>query len=172
MTNKNERQQVIDTLRGLIDDIRHAMLVTADGAGHLRSRPMCTAGHKFDGDIWFVTVADDPKVAELTANPQVNVCYGSPTHDDFVSLSGRAEVVKDQKRIEALWNDHLNDWFPDGVETPNLALIRVDVHEAEYWKHHSRGVQGMVRSLFTKTSSKSGEEDHEKIAWEEHAAIS
>ncbi|MCC9605314.1 pyridoxamine 5'-phosphate oxidase family protein [Blastopirellula sp. JC732] len=168
MTNKPERQQVIDTLRGLIDNIRHAMLVTTDSEGQLRSRPMCTAGHKFDGDIWFVTCADDPKVGEIAAHPQVNVCYGSPTHDDFVSLSGSAEIVKDRKKIEALWNDHLNDWFPDGFETPNLALIRVDVHEAEYWKHHSRGMKGMVRSLFTKRIA----EDHERITWEEHAAIS
>lgn len=171
MTNKTEktdRQHAIETLRDLIDNIRHAMLVTIDNSGHLRSRPMCTAGHKFDGDIWFVTVADDPKVAEIATNPQVNVCYGSPTHDDFVSLSGRASVVQDRKRIEAMWNDHLHDWFPDGLETPNLALIQVDVHEAEYWKHHSRGVKGMVRSLFTN----SNEENHEKISWEEHATVS
>lgn len=169
MTDKSERQLAIETLRELIDDIRHAMLVTVDCSGNLRSRPMCTAGHKFDGDIWFVTHADDPKVQEIATNSQVNVCYGSPTHDDFVSLSGHAEIVKDRKKIEGLWNDHLNDWFPDGPETSDLALIRVDVNEAEYWKHHSRGVKGAVRSLFTK---KSEEENHEKITWEEHAVTS
>ncbi|TWT39730.1 hypothetical protein Enr8_14310 [Blastopirellula retiformator] len=115
-----------------------------------------------------MTNADDPKVEEIAANPQVNVCYGSPSHDDFVSLSSKAEIVKDRKKIEGLWNDHLNDWFPDGPETSDLALIRVDVHEAEYWKHHSRGVKGAVRSLFTK---KSEEENHEKITWEEHVAV-
>ncbi|TWT39731.1 hypothetical protein [Blastopirellula retiformator] len=45
MTDKSERQLAIETLRELIDDIRHAMLVTVDCSGNLRSRPMCTAGH-------------------------------------------------------------------------------------------------------------------------------
>ncbi|MFI4874508.1 MAG: pyridoxamine 5'-phosphate oxidase family protein [Blastopirellula sp. JB062] len=168
MNEKNERLKAIETLRDMIDDIQHAMLVTKDSDGHLRSRPMCTAGHKFDGDLWFVTVADDPKVGEIQASPQVNVCYGSPSHDDFVSLSGKGEVIHDRKRIEGLWNDDLNQWFPNGLETENLALIRVDVHEAEFWRNHSGGLKGMVRSLFTK----SHEEDHEKIAWEEHATVS
>ena len=99
-----DRRQTIETIRKLVDEIEVAMLTTKTQSDALRSRPMITASHEFDGDLWFFTMLDDPKVSEIKSHPQVNVAYASPNHDRYLSLTGAAEVVTDRKRIETLWN--------------------------------------------------------------------
>jgi len=165
-----DRQQTIETLRKLIDEIEIAMLTTVTESNSLRSRPMITARHEFDGDLWFFTMLDDPKVAEIKSHPQVNVTYASPNNDRYVSLTGSAEVVTDRKRIETLWNEDARDWFPDGAEQQNLALLRIDVAEAEYWDHKAGRLGGVVKSLF-KGDENGGKHEHQKIKWDEAVSV-
>ncbi len=50
-----------------------------------------------------------------------------------MSLSGDARLDDDRARIEAMWNPMAKVYFPKGVDDPDLTLLRVDVHKAEYW---------------------------------------
>jgi general stress protein 26 len=117
-----------------IESVRTAMMTTAEPDGTLRSRPMWTQGDEFDGSLWFFTSDDAPKVDELERNPQVGLSYGAPDKDLYVSVSGRAELVRDRQKAKELWNVFAEAWFPDGVDDPNLALLRVDVEQAHYWE--------------------------------------
>ena len=51
----------IKKLGELIKDIRIAMLTTVDEDGSLRSRPMATQDAEFDGVLWFMVGADQPR---------------------------------------------------------------------------------------------------------------
>lgn len=55
----------------------------------------------------------------------------------------------DRERIESLWTEFARPWFPDGVDSFNLALLKLVPHRAEFWDaYHSK----MVR-LFARTAS-------------------
>lgn len=114
----------------LIKDIKMAMLVTLDEDGRPRSRPMQTQDVEFDGTVWFFTNVNSEKVKEIENNPSVNVAYAKGAQ--FVSLSGIAEIVEDQAKTSELWNPLLEAWF-DGVNDPDIRLVRVDAESAEYW---------------------------------------
>lgn len=129
----SERADHIAKLAELIKDVRIAMLTTTRADGRLVSRPLGTQEVEFDGDLWFATGADSAKVAEIAANPYVNVSYASTSANTFVSVSGRAEVVDDRARIEALWSPAMKLFFPGGKDDPNLRLVRVHAETAEYW---------------------------------------
>jgi general stress protein 26 len=69
--------------------------------------------------------------------------------------------VHDRARAEELWNPFAEAWFPDGVDDPHLALLRVDVERAQYWEDKKPKVLqlaeilvGIVRDV----PPKSGEE--------------
>ena len=49
-----------------------------------------------------------------------------------MALTGEATVVEDSARAHAMWNPLHKAWFT-GPDDPTLRLIRIDVHEAEYW---------------------------------------
>jgi general stress protein 26 len=118
----------------LLENIDIAMLTTVGAGGFLMSRPLSTQQARFDGQrVWFFTEADSPKVAEIRRNPKVNLAYASKGRNTYVSLTGKASVNRDRARIDALWSDAMKAFFPNGKDDPNLVLLEVDVHSAEYW---------------------------------------
>ena len=134
MTDNQDRKQIIEKLRKMIKDIDFGMLTTVDEDGSLRSRPM-SANRKveFDGDVWFFTYGNSHKVLEAQKNPQVNVSFSDIKDSKYVSLSGTAELVRDREKIKELWLPELKAWFPDGVDTDDIALLKINAEKAEYW---------------------------------------
>lgn len=129
----SEHAQHIQKLAELIRDVDIAMLTTRKADGSLVSRPLGTQDIEFDGDLWFATGADSEKVAEIAADPRVNVAYASSGRNTYVSVAGTASVVRDRAKIEELWSPAMKVFFPSGKDDPNLVLIRVRAESAEYW---------------------------------------
>ncbi|HWL29434.1 MAG TPA: pyridoxamine 5'-phosphate oxidase family protein [Burkholderiaceae bacterium] len=131
-------QQSRQQFRELIKDIRFAMLTTRGRGGVLHARPMTTQSSPADdeqgtGQLWFFMSRSSEAAEELTADPHVNVAYADTGQDAYVSVSGRARVVDDIAMKRQLWSKMNEAWFPRGVDDPDLALVRVDMTEAEYW---------------------------------------
>ena len=121
-------------LRELIEDIRIAMMTTVDADGTLRSRPLQTLRFAEDGALWFFTSASSPKVQEARDGGwHINLSYANLGKYDFVSISGKGELVRDRKLMEAMWSKWVEVFFPKGLDDPDLALLRVDIVKAEYW---------------------------------------
>ncbi len=155
MSHHTTHREDIKKLNELIQDIDIAMLVTQEADGSLRSRPMATQAVEFDGDLWFFTDINSGKVDEAQQNRQVNVSYSEPDDQTYVSLSGTATIVRDQAKINELWNPTLKAWFPDGKESPNVALMKIHVTQAEYWDSPSSAMvalYGMAKAIVTGNS--------------------
>lgn len=133
MAQTNDRKESIAKLNELIKDIEIAMLTTYDQDGSLHSRPMATQKVEFDGLLWFFTRASSHKVQEIEREHHVNLAYSAPDKQRYVSVSGMARLVKDRPKMEELWNPVYKAWFPDGLDDPDLALLKVSVEHAEYW---------------------------------------
>ena len=164
MTENTGRQDAIKTLAEKIKDVRFAMMTTVEANGTLRSRPMATQDPEktFDGDLWFFTGIDTPKVEELERNPHVGLSYAKPESDLYVSVSGTAQLVRDRAKMEEFYTPFVKAWFPDGLDDPNLALLKVTVTEAEYWDApNSKMVQlvGLVKAVVTRTPYEGGENE-------------
>ena len=140
------------------------MMTTAEEDGTLRSRPMATQQVEFDGDLWFFTNANAPKVDEVQHNQHVNLSYAEPNDQKYVSVSGKAQLVRDRQKIEELWNPLFKAWFPQGLDDPDLALLKVSLDKAEYWDSPSSKVVrlvGFLKAVVTGKPIDAG--DNEKI---------
>jgi general stress protein 26 len=150
----------IQKLAELIKDIKFAMLTTVEPDGSLRSRPMATQTGPFDGTLWFFTAINSGKVSEIQRDHQVNVSYADPDDQKYVSVSGIANVVQDRAKAAELWSPAYKAWFPEGLEDPSLALLKIEVTQAEYWDTpHSAVVRmaGFVKALATGQKYEPGE---------------
>ncbi|MBA2748015.1 MAG: pyridoxamine 5'-phosphate oxidase family protein [Tatlockia sp.] len=148
----SDHQDNIKKLHDMVKDIRFAMLTTVEEDGTLRSRPMATQEFEFDGDLWFFTSADATKVNEVQHEHHVNVSYAEPKDQKYVSVSGTAQLIRDKSKIEELWNPLFKAWFPDGLNDPQLSLLKVSVDKAEYWDSPSSKVVrllGFAKALVT-----------------------
>ena len=149
----------------MMKDIGFAMMTTEDG-DNLRARPMVAAQKEFDGSLWFYTRASSHKVDEVQGDQRVGVTYAEPSKQEYVSLSGKARLVRDKAAITEHWQESLRTWFPKGLEDPDIALLRVEVTEAEYWDApNSKMIHayGYVKAVLTGTPPRSGE--NEKISF-------
>ena len=133
-------------LRELIKDIRFAMFTTRHGNGHLHSRPMTTqrGGVEDDSSLWFFMSTQSDAVADISTDPIVVVIYADPGADNYISVSGEAQVVEDMATKEQLWNKMTEAWFPKGVHDPDLALVQVSITHADYWE----STDGKLTQLF------------------------
>ncbi len=150
--------QDIAKLWELIKEVEVAMMVTEDG-DHLRSRPMAVTQKEFDGSLWFFTRASAHKVEEVGENRRVNLAYAHPGKQDYVSVSGRASLVRDRASIDKYWAEPLRAWFPGGKDDAEIALLRVDVQQAEYWDAPSSTMlhaYGYVKAALTGKSPEPG----------------
>ena|SRR5581483_3988173 len=156
MSHTKKRVSDAELVWGKIKGIRVAMLTTVEESGILHSRPMVALDREFDGEVWFLTMEATPKVDEALHHRQVAVSYVKPNETVFVSLSGIAELVHDQKAVKKLWKSAYQDWLPVGPDDPTMAVLKVHVERAEYWV--TPGGKRNVLSFLTKGSEQIGED--------------
>lgn len=123
----------IEKVAELIKDIQFAFLTTVAPDGSLHSRPMGTCKHRFDGTLYFFTKAPSQKTDEIHREMHAAVTYSNPAKQDYVAISGIGLVVRDPRKAEELWTPWMKTWFPKGLMDPELALLRVQAHDVEYW---------------------------------------
>jgi general stress protein 26 len=161
MATPQRRHDNLQKLREIVKDIDFCMLTTIDEDGDLHSRPMSVNGDiDPDGDLWFFTNASSHKVTEITKLPRVNVSFADPDNQHYVSISGKAQLVRDRNKIDELWRPEFKMWFPDGKDDPQVALLRVSLEKAEYWDSPSSTigyVLNFVSSLVTGKEADAGE---------------
>jgi general stress protein 26 len=145
--------------RDLTADIHVTMLTTRRADGLLHSRPMGTRAIESDGALWFFTADDSGKVNEIYHDQMVNVSYIKPGDQVYVSVAGKASLSRDRAKIRELWTPVLKTWFSEGVDDPNLALLRVDIVAIDYWEGPGKIVSLLkfAKSAVTGTPSKVGE---------------
>lgn len=137
---------------------------TVESDQSLRSRPMASRqADKWDGTLWFYTKKSSPKVEEAKQNyDQVNVSYSDPNKMSFVSVSGKAELVDDKAKLKELWSPYLKVFFPQGLDDPDLTLMKVKADYGEYWDSpSSKMVQlySLVKAAATKNPQALGENE-------------
>jgi general stress protein 26 len=134
--------QDLAALRALVERMKVTMLTTVDPSGGLRSRPLHTLELDDGGRLWFFVSASSAKVDEvLSGEGRVGLSYADQGKMDFVSITGRGELVRDRERMKALWSPWVKVWFPKGLEDPDLAMLCVRIEQAEYWESPGSAVK-------------------------------
>lgn len=165
MSQQPTHSEAIKKINELVKGKTIAMLTSVSDEGHFHARPMAILEMDFDGDVWFFTKKDSPKVEQIQSEPRVNVAYSDPSNQDYVSLAGNAKLVVDQTLNEKYWKPQFEAWFPDGVDDPQLGLLKIEVEGAEYWDAPSSTVahiQGFIKSKISGEQEHVG--DHAKVA--------
>lgn len=165
MNDNTERQQ---KFWSMIKSTKYAMLTTLEDDGTMRSRPMAVLSQQdfSDGCLWFFTPFKSAKTDTLQKphrsqdQRNVNVSFSDPSHQNYVSVSGVAEIFQDRAKAAQLWTEAMRTWFPKGLDDPQLALLRVRVMYGEYWDAPSSAMvyaYGYLKSVITGEAPKPAE---------------
>ena len=153
-------------LKEKLEDLKLAMMTTHEADGHLHSRPMYTSQVESTGILWFFTSDQSGKIRELQRNSQVGLSYADEDDNTYVSVSGQAELVEDKAKMNDLWHPALKAWFADGLDTSDIALIKVTAEQAEYWDASSSTMvhlYGMAKAILTGDSARGDAGENEQL---------
>ena len=126
-------------------DIDFAVLTTRSDGGALAGRPMSNNREvEFDGDAFFFTCGDTRTVGDIERDPQVSLAYQGKSgmlgmKPLFITVEGRAELIRDKGEFAEHWTKDLDAWFKQGIDTPGLTLIKVNAERLHYWDGFSEG---------------------------------
>ena len=129
----------------LVKGIHIAMMTTVAKDGSMSSRPMAVQDKPFDGTVWFLTRNTSEKIDEVEKDRHVTLTFAEPSSSKYLALKGKAIVSEDRAKIKELWNPMYKAWFPKGEDDPEIAVMRVDVSEADYWEATGGKIVMMVK---------------------------
>ncbi len=128
------RQQQMDKIQAMVNDIKYTMLTTRTSEDHLHSCPMNTIETSIGAkEIWFIGHSPSDTADNIKYNPEVNLAYASQDDKNYLSITGKAELVTDEEKLKELWSPIYNAYFEQGIDDPKVQLIKVTPHGAEYW---------------------------------------
>lgn len=124
-------QNDLDRVWELMKSISFCMLSNWDGE-RIHSRPMGAFVRPEDGAIYFFTDDRAHKDDEIRQHPKVCLAFADISGQKYVSVSGIAEIGRDQNKIEELWAIPAKVWWKT-PDNPHLRLIKVIPEHADYW---------------------------------------
>ena len=129
--------EAIARVRKLLPNFRAAFFVTGlSRRTHPHARPLALQGDvsAFGGTLWFFADHRSPKIHEMSADPTVSLFFQNDVDGCYMQLDGSAAVVQDRSKIREMYTPALRTWFPEGLDDPNLTLIRFDAISGSYWE--------------------------------------
>jgi general stress protein 26 len=130
MTHDDETRTPQQRFVDAVDGIRMVMLTTLAGA-EPHARPLAVQETEDDAVVWMFAENGSDKVEQVRKDPHVGLVYVDGS--DYVSATGRAEVVTDTARKQELWNPYAEAWLQCEPEDDKAVLLRVEVTGAELW---------------------------------------
>jgi general stress protein 26 len=128
-------QEIAQAMKGI--DI--AMLTTVTEDGSLASRPMSNNGDvDFDGDSYYFTYEDSRMVDDIEEEPAVTLGF-SGQDGLYITVSGDADLIREKEEFKAHWNPDLDKWFENGIDTPDIVMIKVEADRLKWWKGEDEG---------------------------------
>jgi general stress protein 26 len=150
----------LSQLGQLIKDMSVGMLTNLNDDGELVSRPMSAQTMCAEGHIWFLVDQYSNKVKHLQP---MNLAFSNESNSTYVSISGVGAIVIDRDLIEKMWTNFAKPWFPDGVNSTNLGLLKFTPDSVDFWDAPSCKMVrlfAMAASIVTAKPMGMGEHGH------------
>lgn len=138
-------QMSLHDLSEQMRDIDFTMLFTRSEDGSAAGRPMSNNGDvEYQGDSFFFSYEQTRLIADIERDTHVSMSLqgnkgllGQPPL--FIAVEGEAEVIRDKHRFEEHWQKNLQRWFPEGVDTSGLVMIKVAARRIHWWNREDQG---------------------------------
>lgn len=121
--------RIAEVARRVIEGARFATFVTLDSTGRPRSRTVHPASPDSTFTVWFATNPRTRKVVDIGRDGRVVLHYFDEALSGYVSLIGRARVVRDRPTKEAHWSKAWDTYYPD--RDTGVVLVAVTAERLE-----------------------------------------
>lgn len=150
-----------DKVVSIMKDQRFCMVTSVGPEGRLHAHPMTPQEVTEDGDVWFFVDKSSEQAHNIGSEKRVNLAFSDGS--TWLSVAGHARVLRDEAKIDELWNPIVEAWFPDGKGAPNVALLHVESDSAEYWDTPGGRIASALAFVKTKLTGGRPKGDSEAV---------
>ncbi|KPL01068.1 MAG: hypothetical protein AMJ91_01885 [candidate division Zixibacteria bacterium SM23_73_3] len=135
-----DKQKIVEIMKKASN---FSFFATSDG-DQPRVRPV-SAMVEDDMSVWVATSAASRKVQQLKKNPKVSLAFvQQPQGEKAATIIGEAEIVEDMEQKKRVWGlasyDPLQFW-PDGPESEDYCVLRINIKQVEWWESFESGMK-------------------------------
>jgi general stress protein 26 len=118
------------------------VMLELDNAPHSAAPMTAQLDENAHSALWFFTSRDGAfaRMGPATAT------FVAKDHALFARFSGRLTEEKSRAVLEKFWTDPVAAWFPQGKNSPQVLLMRMDLGEASLWSA-KMGVLAVTKML-------------------------
>ena len=149
-------------------------MLTTQFAGGLRARPLETRPDRDAGVIFFVTDLHSTKEAEIEAKPDIGLVMFDTDEQAYLSITGRARIMRDLETTKAVWRKTDEVWWPGGPNDPYVCLLQIEPLTAELWDGPASAVAAafeFAKAKLTGEEPKLGQNRKVTVKMEERAPL-
>jgi general stress protein 26 len=119
-----------EVARRVVRAVAYPTFITTDATGRPQARTVQPQQPDGNWTVWFATNPRTRKVTEIQRDPRVVLHYFDPVTLSYVSLIGRARVVRDRASKAAHWDRSWDAFYPD-----REASVVLRSHARHLWSH-------------------------------------
>jgi len=112
--------------RAIIAAVPYPTFITNGPTGHPQARTVQPLAPDSTWTVWFATNPRTRKVGEVARNPRVALHYFDPATLSYVTLIGRARVVRDRTTKDAHWTPAWDAFYPDRDSSVVLMAVTAE----------------------------------------------
>ncbi len=127
------RQGAMKKIKELADAADICLFATNLSEIPISARPMSRQEIDDDGTLWFFSEVSSHKNAHIQQDNRVQLFFSNTGNQEYLSIYGTAEIVRDVAKAKELWSPIAKTWFNDGPEDPTLTIIKVTPEDGYYW---------------------------------------
>lgn len=113
----------------------------------LSARPMATQKVDDEGNIWFLSSKSGHQTGDINQDSRVQLFYADKGSSEYLSVYGEASIMYDKELAKELWSPMAKTWFTEGVDDPDLSIIKVTPSDAYYWDTKNNKVVSLIKIL-------------------------
>ncbi|WDF72083.1 pyridoxamine 5'-phosphate oxidase family protein [Novosphingobium sp. KACC 22771] len=118
------------------------VILRRDGAPHSAAPMTAQLDPKAHGAIWFFT----NRSGDFAPLGDASFTFSAKGHDLFASVQGLLVEETSRERLDHFWSRPIEAWFPEGKDSPDLLLMRMELGQARVWDSHL-GLLGTIKML-------------------------
>lgn len=141
------RQKANEKIKELAKKADVCMFTTSLTKLPLITRPMSTREVDDDGSIWFFSREGSDKNLEIIADNRVQLFYSNSSSSEYMSIYGKATILKDAAKAKELWSAIAKTWFNEGYDDPELTLVKVEPEDGYYWDTKNGKVISLMKMV-------------------------
>jgi len=137
--------EAIEKIQDIARDADICLFATNLTSLPLSARPMSTQKVDDDGTLWFLSSKSSSQNTDIEADGRVQLFYSHKGSSEYLSVYGEATILFDRDIAKELWSPIVKTWFTEGVDDPDLSIIKVVPSDAYYWDTKNNKTVSLIK---------------------------